>query len=213
MRVRIVTTVAALALVLPVVTAADLLDRVLAVVSGTVITQSDAAAALAFGLVAPPAPGVDPLRAVLDQLIHRELILTEVNRYAPTEADADLVKKKLAEIRDRFPSPAAFQAALARTAMNQSRLADVVEGDVRIGEYLKQRFGVAEPTDQELSAYYGAHRAEFTSGGRQLTLEQARDGVRQRWIEEKRTALIGEWVARLRRRAEVSDLYFADTGK
>jgi hypothetical protein len=97
--------------------------------------------------------------------------------------------------------------------MNQSRLADVVEGDVRIVEYLKQRFGVAEPTDEELSACYGAHRAEFTSGGRQLTLEQARDIVRQRWIEEKRTALIGEWVARLRRRAEVSDLYFADTGK
>jgi len=213
MRVRIAIVVATLALVPCVGAAADLLDRVLAVVGGTVITQSDAVAALTFGLVASPAPDADPLRAALDQLIRRELILAEANRYAPSEADAEVVKKKVAEIRDRFPSPAAFRAALARTAMNESRLADIVEGDVRIGEYLKQRFGVAEPTDEEVTAYYVAHRAELTSGGRQLTLEQARDAARQRWTEEKRAALIGEWVARLRRRAEVSDVYFADTGK
>ena len=212
MRVRIVSTIALLALVLRVGAAAELLDRVLAVVGGTVITQSDAAAVLTFGLVTPPAPRADPLRAALDHLIRRELILTEVNRYAPGEVDADLVKKKLAEVRGRFPSVAAFQAALDRTAMTESRLADMIEGDVRMGDYLKQRFGV-EPSDDDLAAYYDAHRAEFASAGRQSTLEQARGTVRQRWIEEKRAALIGEWVARLRRRAEVSDLYFADTGK
>jgi len=196
------------------VCAGELVDRVLAVVSGTVITESDVRAALAFDLVRPPRPGADPIRTTLDQLIRRELILGEVARSAPTEADTAQVARRMDAIRASYPSAAAYEAKLAQTAMNGTRLRDIVEADIRIGDYMRQRFGaVAQPTDEEVASYYAGHRAEFTSGGRQLTLDEARNAVRQRLIEEKRTALIDDWVARLRRRAEVTDLYLAGSGK
>jgi hypothetical protein len=213
MRVRLLALAATTVLLLPLVCRADLVDRVLAVVGGTVITQSDATAALTFGLVRPPAPGVDPLRAALDQLIRREIILAEVDRYAPTESDAGAFRKALDQVQARFPTPALYQAALARTAMSDTRLRDIVEANVRIDDYLKQRFGVAEPTDEEVAQYWAAHRAQFLSGGRQLLLDEARSDVRQRLIDQKREAVIDDWVARLRRRAEVTDLYFADAGR
>ncbi len=203
---------AALALaVLPALCRADVIDRVLAVVGGTVITQSDVTAAIEFGLVPSPPPGVDPLRAALDQLIRRELILNEASRYSAVESDPSAVETQMLGTRARFASAADYQAALRRTAMTESRLRDLVEGNVRIADYLRQRFGgVAEPAESDVAAYYAAHRPEFTSGGRALTLQEAAPVVRQRLIDERRSALIEEWVARLRRRAEVTDLYFAN---
>ena len=198
---------------LPALCAADLIDRVLALVGSAVITQSDAAAALSFGLIPPPPAGSDPVAAAVDALIRRQLILDEVNRYAAMEVNAAVVAKRMNEIRAEFASPQQYQAALARTAMNEARLRDAVEANVRIDEYMKQRFGVSEPTDEELAAFYAAHQAEFRSGGRQLTLQEAGTLVRQRLVEEKRNAVIDDWVARLRRRAEVTNLYFADAAR
>jgi hypothetical protein len=56
---------------------AEVIDRILAVVDGAIITQSDAAAAIRLGLVAGPA---DPLAGVVDRLIERRLMLREVDR-------------------------------------------------------------------------------------------------------------------------------------
>ncbi len=191
--------------------AAEVIDRVLAVVGGNVITQSDAKAALVFGLVGRAVPpGADPLRTTLDQLIRRELILAEVNRYAASEADPSEVARRMAVIRSRFPSEAAYRTALAANAMTDERLRDIVDADIRIDEYVQQRFGaVVEPTDDEIAAYYSSHQAELTAEGRALTLAQARGQIRQQLVEEKRAAALDEWVSRLRRRTDVTDLYFA----
>ncbi len=213
MRVKLVPLVLSTVLLAAALGHADVIDRVLAVVAGTVITQSDVDAAISFQLVPPHAQGADPLRSALDQLIRRELVLAEVNRYAPIEANQADVAKKMNEIKAAFASPAAYESALGRTAMNETRLRDMVEANVRIEEYLRQRFGVAEPTEDETVEYYVAHRPEFKSGGVQLSYDKAKSLARQRFMEDKRAALIEQWVARLRRRAEVTDLYFADSGK
>lgn len=194
----------------PVVCGAELIDRVLALVGGTVITQSDAAAALSFGLIPRPAASADPVAAAVDALIRRQLILDEVNRYAAMEVDPAVVARRMNEIRSEFASPEQYRAAMARTAMNDTRLRDAVEANVRIEEYMAQRFGVSEPTDEEVAAYYAAHQSAFRSAGRQLSLQEASIVIRQRLVDEKRRALIDDWVARLRRRAEVTNLYFAD---
>jgi hypothetical protein len=56
----------------------ELLDRTLALVGGQPITLSDARAATAFGLI-----DSDPSTDATRQLVDRELVLREVNRYAP----------------------------------------------------------------------------------------------------------------------------------
>jgi hypothetical protein len=190
--------------------AADRLDRVLAVVDGTVITESDVRASIRFGLVDPAPTGADPIRTTLDQLIRRELILREVARTTSAESDSARVSAAIASIRARFDSADAFQTRLAETAMDETRLRDTVSANILVDDYLNQRFGaVAEPGDAEIAAAYEARRAEFTIAGRPMTLEEAKPAVRQRLMDERRRQIVDDWVGRLRRRAEVTDLYFA----
>ncbi len=211
MRVKTMAVIATVVLLAVVqVRAADRIDRVLAIVNGMVITESDVRAALSFGLVAQAPRDADPIRTTLDQLIRRQLILGEVVRFAGADPDPAQVSRAMQAIRALFPTSAAYEEKLKETAMSEARLRDHVDVNIRVDDYMSQRFGaVAEPSDQDVADYYGAHRGEFTSGGRQLTLDEAKAAITKRLRDERRSQTIDDWVARLRRRAEVTDLYFA----
>ena len=95
---------------------AETIDRVLAVAGGQVILLSDVTAALDLGLVSDDG-AADRIGAALAKLISRGLVLVEATRYAPPEpADAD-IEKEMATVRARFPSAAAFDAALERSGL------------------------------------------------------------------------------------------------
>jgi hypothetical protein len=148
---------------------AETIDRVLALVAGQLITLSDVTAAIDLGLQSPDA-APDPVRGVLDKLIDRELVLAEVDRYAPPEPTAEAVDLEMARVRQRFASAAAFDAALARSGIDERHLRETLRQDLRMRAYLDQRFS-ASP-DQRVNA-------------------------------------VGEWMAGLRRRGGVTDLYLA----
>jgi hypothetical protein len=144
---------------------AEIIDRVLAVVNGVLLTQTDLYGAIAFGLV--DVGDGDPIGPALDQLIERELVLAEVNRYAPPEpSEAEIAARETA-VRARFPSPEAFQRALISTGYTEERVRLAVRDGLRIESYLDQRFGIQqEPAERQ--------------------------------------ALIADWKAGLRRRADVT---------
>ena len=147
------------------VDASELLDRVIAVVSGSVITLSDARTAILFGLV-DTRDARDPIAVAMQWLVDRQLVLDE-------------------DGARRF-----------------------VRDTLRVQQYLKMRFESILPgTDEELQQYYAANRSQFTRGGRELTLDQARDLVQQSLQESRRIRAIDAWLARLRRQAEVNELY------
>ena len=148
---------------------AEIIDRVLAVVAGQVITLSDVAAARELGLQSPEG-AADPVRAVLTKLIDRELELAEVERYAPPEPSAEAVDRAVAVIRARFPSVGAFEEALTRSGIDDQHLRETLRQDLRIRAYEDQRFAGAG---------------------------------------DRRAAVYAEWMAGLRRRGDVSDLYLA----
>src|SRR5882672_5342805 len=78
---------ALLCLVLSASAVAETIDRVLAVAAGQLIMLSDVTAARDLGLVTLN-KAVDPgqsIGAILSTLIDRELVLAEVDRYAPPE--------------------------------------------------------------------------------------------------------------------------------
>ena len=128
-------------------TAQEVLDRVLAIVGGNMITLTDVNAARDLGLVEAPA-GADPIRDILPRLVDRELILAEVDRYAPPEPTIEALNTELRARRERFPSEAAFQTALARTGINEGRLRETLRQDLRIRAYLDQRFAGTDRRDE-----------------------------------------------------------------
>src|SRR4051812_3091009 len=77
---------------------AETIDRVLAVVAGQPIPLSDVRAARDLGLE-PITRGstADPIRGVLNGLIDRELILAEVERYAPGEPSTGDIDRLVAQ--------------------------------------------------------------------------------------------------------------------
>ena len=184
---------------------AEVIDRVLAVVSSQIITLSDVRAALAFGLVdGGQAP--DPVAVALQKLIERELVLTEVHRYEPPEPQQAAIDVKFAAARARFSSDSTYAAALATSGLDQDRLRDLLKEELRIEAYLDERFiGAAQPTDDEVDTYVREHSQEAMANER--SAEAARDFVRQRLTGERRAALIAEWLEGLRRRADVTELY------
>jgi hypothetical protein len=150
---------------------AEILDRVLAVVGGDVITLTDVVAARDLGLQSADGTG-DPIRAVLSKLIDRELVLVEVERYAPTEPGAETVDAEVATVRARFASADAFAAALTRSGIDEQHLRETLRQDLLIRAYVDQRFAAAG---------------------------------------DRRQALVAEWIAALRRRGDILDLYLPTT--
>lgn len=187
--------------------AAEVIDRVLAVVAGQVVTLSDARAVLEFRFV-QPRPGVDAVSDALDYLVNRQLMLSEVDRYSAPSPDAAALRTRMAAVRAQFSSDADYQGALARTALTDARLTELVGDNIRIESYLDQRFSAAaQPTPEEVQRYYLDHRAEFTRNGTLLPLEDVQGQAFAQVTAERRNFLIADWLDRLRRRSPVSNLY------
>jgi hypothetical protein len=128
---------------------AETIDRVLAVVAGQLITLTDVTAAHDLGLQSAD-DADDPVRAVLSKLIDRELVLAEVDRYAPPEPAADAIDREVERIRARFSSADGLAAALARSGIDEKHLRETVRQDLRIRAYLDQRFASALERRQAL---------------------------------------------------------------
>lgn len=122
---------------------AETIDRVLAVVAGQMITLSDVMAARDLGLQTADG-GADPVRVILTKLIDRELILAEVERYAPPEPTAAAVDLEVQRVRARFESSQALEAALARSGLDEKHLRETLRQDLRMAVYMTQRFSASD---------------------------------------------------------------------
>jgi hypothetical protein len=138
---RIIVLAAMIAGAVPSVSA-EVIDRVLAVVGGQLITLTDVTAARDLRLV-PPEAGPDPIRPVLTKLIDRELVLAEVERYAPPEPTAEAVDVEVRRVRARFDSADAYESALVQSGIDEKHLRETLRQDLRIRAYLEQRFSAA----------------------------------------------------------------------
>jgi hypothetical protein len=187
---------------------AETIDRVLAVAAGELITLSDVTAARDFGLVTVGA-AADPIGAILAKLIDRELILAEVDRFAPPEPAADAIDRELRQIQARLPSADAFDEALSRSGIDANHLRQTLRDNLRIRAYEDQRFTMAPPTDEELARYYRDHPQTFSRQGQLAPFEAVRADVARIMTDERRSTLIADWLAGLRRRADIIDLYLA----
>jgi SurA-like protein len=164
---KVIVAVVTLHFAFCISTNAEVIDRILAVVGGDLITLTDLTAARDLQLqTATGAP--DPMRAILSKLIDRELVLAEVERYGPPEPPPEAIDAEVRKVRERFPSAAAYTAALLRSGIDEAHLRETLRQDLRIRAYEDQR---------------------FSSAG------------------DRRQALVDEWIASLRRRATIADLY------
>jgi hypothetical protein len=165
---------------------AEIIDRVLAILPGQIITLTDVEAALELGLVDAPASG-DRIAGGLAAVIDRVLMLNEVRRVSPPEPSPAAIDARVARIRQRFSAPAELSRVLEARGLDETIVRLYAADDLRLASYLDERFtAAAQPTDEEI--------------------RQAGESARQRLTDERRRTLIGAWTAELRRRADVTVL-------
>jgi len=178
----------------------ELLDRIVAHVNGEVITLTDVRAAVALGVVEPPADA-DAIDAV-EPLVSRYLVLAEVERFAPPEPAADVVARETASLIGRLGSR--LVAVMESTGIDEARIEDIARDTLRIQAYLDQRFGTTvQLTEEEVAQYYRIHPDEFTREGTLMPFTQAEPLARERAGAERRASIVAQWTRDLRARGEV----------
>ena len=193
---------AAGSLAAPLPAAAQTLDRILAVVSGHVVTASDVRAFLELGLAGVDAGDADAERRVLDHLIDRRLVLDEADRLLVGDPSPPRIEAALADLAARFPDRAAFLDLLAGTGLTLDDVRQILRDEERREAYLRSRFGEPEPGERELRRYYADRAGELGADGGPTSFEEARAAIRSRLRAARREA-IEEWVAGLERRAPI----------
>jgi len=165
---------------------AEIIDRVLAILPGQIITLSDVEAALDLGLVEPPV-SADRITGGLTALVDRLLMLNEVRRVVPPEPTAAAIDARVARMRQRFSSPAELSRVLAARGVDETILRVYAADDLRLAAYLDERFSAAsQPTDEEI--------------------RQAGEAARAKLVADRRQTLVSAWISDLRRRADITVL-------
>jgi hypothetical protein len=173
---------------------AQVIDRVLAIVDGRLVTLSDVRTTSTLRLIDAPAAAIE---AALDRWIERLLVLQEVDRFAPPEPAAAAVETRVASVLATLGSPAEAGATLAALGVDEGWLRQWVRDDLRIQSYTDQRFsGSLEPTEEEIENFYREHAGQIAREGTQ-------DVARELVVAARRRALVADWLDGLRRRATI----------
>ncbi len=166
------------------------IDRLVAVVEQRALTAGDLRLATRLSSI----PGGAPDEAALvEQLVTRELVRAEADRFAVTPPSEASVDARMAGLASGQPM-ADWLADLEALGASADRVRRHVADDLRIAAYIDQRFAAAaQPTEAEVTARLGD-----TSD-----TPDARAAARRALIVERTDALVADWVAGLRRRASV----------
>ena len=183
-----------------VLSAQQLIDRVLARVGTNPVTMTDVRIAVELGLV--DGSGENRQTAALDRTIDRQLQLNEVARFTPPEPPPAAVAEEVAAMKMRAGT--GLSALITATGLDEARLQQLARETLRIRAYVAQRFGTTvQATEDEARKYYEEHPAEFTRDGVRMPFEGAETLARQRASAERVRVTIDQWVRDLRMRAEV----------
>jgi hypothetical protein len=162
---------------------------------------TDVQAAIGVGII--QAGSGDAIAEATQQMIDRQLELTEVQRFPPPEPSPDTVAREAARLT--MNAGPRLPMLMQTTGLTEQRITDMARDNLRIAGYLDQRFGTTvQVSDDEVAAYYRTHEAEFTKGGVAVPYEDAEPVARQRVSSERRRAIVTQWLGDLRLRADVA---------
>lgn len=159
----------------------QVIDRVVAVVDGQVITQSELefearVALIEQGGAAAATAVLDgaALRSALQWAIAQRLEAAEADRLHAFTVDDAEVADRLRKFVASFPDLASYERFLASQEVDESQLAEVLARSIRAEKVLDSKVRLkARVTEDALRAYYQAHRASFPKG-----YEPSRAGIR-----------------------------------
>jgi len=196
-----------LALSSPALAQTILVDRIAAVVNGTVITESDILWYLALDPETPDGTFSEEVRArALQQLIDQTLLRHEAEKLPALTIAESEIENYLAQLRARFPSESAFRRRVAAVGLDERTLREIARHRVEILRFIDFRFrSFVFVSEQEVQWYYQSHVVSEAQrrGTAPPPLEDVRSLIERILRDEKTKAEMIAWLDEARRRAEI----------
>ena len=136
---------------------AEVTDRMLAIVNGQLITESDVLWALALDPEMEPLnPSQENKRLMLERLIDQKLLDQEAEKTPQNEPSEDEITRYIKEkLVDKFSSEQVFRARLLKVGLDQASLREVVRHRLEISKYMDFRFrAFVFVKPEEIERYY-----------------------------------------------------------
>jgi hypothetical protein len=198
---------------MPAAASAQVLDRIVATVNGSIILQSEWDEALCYEALLNHRSlehfTEDDRRAVLDRLIDQELLREQMKsadfRHA-TEAEA---ASRIAEARKQYPQGAGdqtWQSLLAQYHLTEKDVLSHVQEQIDVMRLVDARLRPAVQIDaKSIEAYY---RDKFVpqlkqSGAGDVPLGEVSAKIRELLTQEKVNELLVSWLQNLRSESQV----------
>ncbi len=146
------------------------LDRVIARVNGTEITEADLMTE--FNILAGRMQGRVPperlaqmqeeiLQGAMDNLIIKQLLLDEVDKEA-VEVSEQEIDETIARYRQQIPPELSLEDQLTQIGMSKDEFRENIARDVRVNKLLEAKVGdPVDPTEEEIARFHEQHRDEY----------------------------------------------------
>jgi len=193
--------------------AAEVVDRIVAIVNGNIILQSDWDEALSFEALLTNRPlaqfSDDDRRSVLDRLIDQELLREQMKSADFLHASDAEVSARINEAKKLYPQAAseqAWRAILARYHLTEKDLAVHVRQQIELMRLVDARLRPAVQIDSKsVEAFY---RDQFVpqlkqAGSREVPLSDVSSRIRELLTEKKVNELLVSWLQTLRSEGHV----------
>jgi hypothetical protein len=203
----------AVAVIAPLLHAAETIDRVVAVVNSQTILLSewDTAARLEALLNHKPLESIDDVsrRATFDRMIDQELLRGEMENSSVARCTPQDVAVKLSEIRQQYPeasSDTQWNAILSRYGVTQEELESAIAAELDGLHLVDFRLrSSAQPDAAQIERYYHTvyEPAMREKRAKPASLAGVTPQIREILTQQKLTDLTASWLQTLRAQANI----------
>jgi hypothetical protein len=186
--------------------AGDIVDRIIAVVNGHLILQSDWEEEIGteafLSARASDSYTAAERKAALDRLIDRELLREQVRPSNP--APADQVAARVAEVRKLHPEASTQEgwlATLKKNGVTQAALEKRLGDEIQLMSGVEARLRPSIQIDQQaVESYYRDDLLPSLkkNGGREVALAEVFGRIKELLAEQRLNQLLTGWLASLR---------------
>jgi hypothetical protein len=192
---------------------AEVIDRIVAIVNGHVILQSDWEDSLCYEAFSSGRP-LDQLTAAdrktaLDHLIDQELLREQLRAPDSSHASPEQVAQRVAEIRKQYPNAeteSGWQALLERYGLNQEDLKNRVAAQLDLMTLVDSRLRPAVNIDNKsIASYYQQELLPqlHEAGGQSVPLAEVSGKIKELLTQKKITQLLTAWLQSLRAGSQI----------
>jgi hypothetical protein len=196
------------------------LDRVVAIVNGDLILDSDVDQERRFAALLPygEAGGEYSRDKAIERLINRQLILQQLQLQPVEEISDEAVRKDLADVGKDIPAchlyncttPEGLDKFLATQGFTEKTVEGLWRQRMEVLAFIEQRFRMGiRITPSEIQQYYdGPLRAQFAAQhATPPPLTAISDRIQQVLLQQRVTGLLSDWLQSLRAQGSVVVLH------